>query len=1271
MSKQLLCLISFLLVLGMASTGLAQLEGYWPLDGDLLDASGNGRHGSWMGDPNAVPDANAFVPGAVGLALAFDGVADYISIDGYKGILGPNSFSITAWINTSSSSGTLMGWGSTAGGTTRFEFRPDADELRAESSGNVQGLTQLPDNEWIHVAVTVKDAAIITEPDVTLYLNGRVDNDPSTGGTAPLDMAAGYDLTIGRRHTSGRFFGALIDDVRLYSRELDADQVAEVMNGGFPTWPKADKPSPADGAMIEEASVTLSWRAGQGAVSHDVYLGTTADLGPDQLVSPQQTDTQHMAFGISPDQTYYWRIDEITEDGTVTTGDVWSIWTPPGSAYAPSPADGMINMDTETDISWSGGWGPIMHQVYFGTDPDQVANAVGAAPVMDIGYDPGPLDPGTTYYWRVDEFYGTGWVKGPVWSFATIPDVPLADDPNLIVHWPLDEAAGKTAVDMSGHGHHGTFLSDPEWVEGVDGSALQFDGMGDQVEHLLPEAQNFASFTIAVWAKPDSVGQAQYSSVYSGHTPNSAGFQMDVNGGDPGVYRINPPGGTELVFGPVVTEWTHLTLVGEGTALQFYYNGSLAMTGDVTDNEVLVNNFVIGAARSRTGFFTGTIDDFRFYDRAMTREEIRQTFSDPLIAWDPQPANGAVGDVWSIASLAWMPGDEAAEHDVYLGADADAVAAADAADASGIYRGRQADASYAIAEALKFETAYYWRVDEVAADGTVSAGRVWSFTTAADLTIFAEVTPFDYDTSVDPFASEISLDLDPALNLADPIGRIAVNYTGNAGSGSVTVDEAAGTTTVVGRGDDIWGTADQFQYAYTMIMGNGTMTVKVDSLANTDPWTKAGIMIRETLDAGSAFAMVAATGENGVRFQARAMADQDATSDTGVDTAEQKALNAPVWIKIERMFPMINAYYSTNGVTFTPMSWNPQVIPMSPAPIYIGLAVTSHSGAETYAEAVFTELSSDGGVTPGPLTSAEIGLVGNAAAPMSLVLTDASGATAAVVNPDPAAVQQTSATDFVVDLRDAAIDLTAVTKISLVIGDGTAGGSGSITINNVRLLSKQPLIVLVSGNHDWDEDGVVDDFELRDLLEAEGYKVDYQPGNWTELDDAKIAALNAADLVIISRTTASGDYNNGDEPTQWNSITSPMIVSSTHLVRNSRWKLLDTGGTPAGAPMMDLADGTQIQAIDETVGLCSFAEIDAANVGNGVLLASGGGWPWIVEWEAGVEYYAGAGQTAGGPRVFFVAGTQEVAGGSNWGEWNLTADGEAIYLDTVSRLLGN
>ena len=165
MCNKSICLISFLLVLGTAVAGQAGLDddpnlvAWWKFDGDATDSSGNELHGTLMGSP-----APVFTEGMIGRALdtTESGGPGYVEITGYKGILGGNPFSITAWISTNDN-GTLMGWGSTAGGTTRFEFRPDADELRAESSGNVQGMTKLPDNEWIHVAVTVKENSLINE----------------------------------------------------------------------------------------------------------------------------------------------------------------------------------------------------------------------------------------------------------------------------------------------------------------------------------------------------------------------------------------------------------------------------------------------------------------------------------------------------------------------------------------------------------------------------------------------------------------------------------------------------------------------------------------------------------------------------------------------------------------------------------------------------------------------------------------------------------------------------------------------------------------------------------------------------------------------------------------------------------------------------------------------------------------------------------------------------------------------------------------------------
>jgi hypothetical protein len=86
--------------------------------------------------------------------------------------------------------------------------------------------------------------------------------------------------------------------------------------------------------------------------------------------------------------------------------------------------------------------------------------------------------------------------------------------------------------------------------------------------------------------------------------------------------------------------------------------------------------------------------------------------------------------------LTWSAGDNAKQHDVYFGTDQAAVKNATAADTTGIYRGRQAQASFTPAETLGWGTGpYYWRIDEVQENGTVTTGAVWSFSVADYLVV--------------------------------------------------------------------------------------------------------------------------------------------------------------------------------------------------------------------------------------------------------------------------------------------------------------------------------------------------------------------------------------------------------------------------------------------------------------------------------------------------------------------------------------------------------
>ena len=86
---------------------------------------------------------------------------------------------------------------------------------------------------------------------------------------------------------------------------------------------QALNPSPADGAIVVEINIKLSWIAGLNAVSHGVHFGTDYFL---PLVS-NQTTTQFDPGTLDADTTYFWRIDEVDSEGYKTTGAVWTFTT--------------------------------------------------------------------------------------------------------------------------------------------------------------------------------------------------------------------------------------------------------------------------------------------------------------------------------------------------------------------------------------------------------------------------------------------------------------------------------------------------------------------------------------------------------------------------------------------------------------------------------------------------------------------------------------------------------------------------------------------------------------------------------------------------------------------------------------------------------------------------------------------------------------------------------------------------------------------------------
>jgi regulation of enolase protein 1 (concanavalin A-like superfamily) len=144
---------------------------------------------------------------------------------------------------------------------------------------------------------------------------------------------------------------------------------------------------------------------------------------------------------------------------------------------------------------------------------------------------------------------------------------------------------------------------------------------------------------------------------------------------------------------------------------------------------------------------------------------------------------------------------------------------------------------------------------------------------------------------------------------------------------------SGGTFTVKGSGADIWGTSDAFQYVYRTLPGDGSIVARVASVTGTDPWTKAGVMMRQTLDAGSAQAMMLVSTEKGLAFQRRTVTGGTSTNTSGGTGG------APVWLKLSRSGSTVTASVSSDGAAWrivgsATMSFSGE--------IYVGLAVSSH-----------------------------------------------------------------------------------------------------------------------------------------------------------------------------------------------------------------------------------------------------------------------------------------------------------------------------------------
>ena len=729
---------------------------------------------------------------------------------------------------------------------------------------------------------------------------------------------------------------------------------------------------------------------------------------------------------------------------------------PAGPASRPIPAAGAVDVPRDVTLRWTPGEVADRHNVYFGTDRGNVDTADASSPLL-IGADLdvndltiGPLEFGRTYFWRVD---GIGVppdavvYKGSTWSFTV--------EPLAVV---VDNVTATASSHEPGQGPENT----------VNKSGLVNDLHSTQLSAMWLSAQND---TGPVWIQYEFAGTQKLHEMWVWNY-NQEGLNV--------IYGLR---GVTVECSTDGADWT---LLGDVTEFP-----KAPGTGNYPPTIIGLDDVVAMYVRiTADSNWSGGL--FARYGLS----EVRFT-AIPVAARTPDPAAGAT-DVAADVTLGWRAGREAAGHDVYVSDDLQAVT-------DGTVPAVATNESHVGPLDLDFGTTYYWRVDEVNAVASPSswAGDVWNFTTTDSLAIddFEGYTD-DIDagqaifqTWIDgwddpqngsqvgytqaPFAEQkrvhggkqsmpLSYDNTTAsYSEAQRTWKTPQDWTGH-GADTLTLQfcgvptgflELSPTHILMnGLGTDIFSTADQGRFVYKQLSGDGTIIARVDRIDATDPWAKAGVMIRQNLDAGSKWALSLYAPGNGFRFQTRPVTGGSGASDSTIATPEQIAVRAPVWIKLERKGDQFSAYYATRETpaTWIASPWNPQALTLD-ASVYVGLAVTSHT-TDVVTQAEFSNIATTGNVTGG-WQSVSLGIeqpTGNLPDVFYVTIEDGSGRQATVLCSNPSALTTGAWTAWDIalsDLRAMGVRIDSIRKMIIGIGDKSkpaSGATGLVYIDDIR-----------------------------------------------------------------------------------------------------------------------------------------------------------------------------------------------------------------------------
>lgn len=612
--RLLLGTITFLLVLisplarGQFTEGLL---GYWPLDGDVLDASDTGAHGTFV--PGSGDPTERYAPAQFGDGINLNDFAggsfdQYISIDqvaeGTFDFTG-ESMTVSLWASTpflSIDNQTIVAKGT---GSSWRLARDGATSAAGffgglGSSAKSDPLSQFIDDTLMHHLVGVVEAGV----GVRLYLDGQLVG--SVNGDAQIGDSEDF-LAIGANPGSSgdnfRTWEGVIDDVAIWNRALSAGEVATLYNNGNGV-SVGEALNPAD---TDEDGIPDFYENTNGL---DPNVDDTAgDLDGDGL-----SNLEEFQGGTSPQNA------DTDEDGLTDGAEVNEHSTDP--VTADSDGDGLSDGEEVT-----GALNPFLEAALrdpfeAGVDPagdptnpnDEDSDDDGFDDQVEIEFNSNPNDPDSApSSWQIG-------LKG---------------------YWPLDKASYDAAgddmfPDASGRGFPGQLAgtsTTPLWFGSPFYPAVvRLDGFDQRIE-IQGEPDEFANaggnLTVSAWFVTPAWGKSWQAVVAKGEGNN---WRVHRNGGSTNMAFAGGRG--DITGGPAVADfrWHHVVAQTEfGAGTQLWVDGERVAQGGGSNLSANGQSMMIGGNPDTAGdnFRTlfGAIAEVAVWDRILTPVEIKTIFS--------------------------------------------------------------------------------------------------------------------------------------------------------------------------------------------------------------------------------------------------------------------------------------------------------------------------------------------------------------------------------------------------------------------------------------------------------------------------------------------------------------------------------------------------------------------------------------------------------------------------------------------------------------------